>query len=432
MNDSPPLPRLVFNVTNGGWHPLVNGRYDTSIIMKKAGAIAHLVASGWTHGRAKMDMDTFEDQTIVYGADMFPGGDIIYTDPDANVLRLNLWTKPTLVPKPGPFPTIDMVFDYNTGGDPEAKRWVLHTFAQRIRDQNQMMKIAIVWCGYPGSGKDFIFKVMAEILGPKNCGMLTASEVESRFFGKFCRNLLNYMNEATTSENKMSLGPKLKVLIDSSEIESEKKYENSITVRNRMLWMFASNDPISPVEVDGNDRRYSVFSNFTPVTAEHTARLKACFEADKVTKTPAFLDEIAGFAHYLSTLEIDRDFISRPYGNAARDGLIDTNRPSYEMFFRDLEEQGFDALYEAALERDYTLREDDRKNWDFGDAGVATAIIYRVYRAYCKDTGQYPLRMNKLGGALKNHVPKWEHVRIRVPESTRQVWCYAVPRKGDK
>jgi phage/plasmid-associated DNA primase len=316
-----------------------------------------------------------------------------------------------------------------THGDAEGRRWIVHKLAQKVQDPNLVSKIAMVFATTQGAGKGFLFRVMAEILGPENCAIVTQGELEGRFFGRYATKLLLLGDEVTSSENLRDISQKLKVLIDGGEIEAERKYENSVAIRSRMMWMFASNDPISSVNAEGSDRRYTFFSNFDPVTPEYTAALNACFEKDRVTLTAAFKEEIAGFAAHLLATEVDVAFVSKPYANDARKALIEANRPSHEMFFREIDDQGFDALHEYFADKDWAVRDNKAEEWDFGEKGVATSVLYQVYRAYCRASGHHSLRLNKFGGALKNRVPAYEHVRNRT-KNGRQVWCYVVPRKG--
>lgn len=422
--------QIVYDVSAGGWRPACNGSFDMNLLLKKANAKAHLVGCGWPQNQAKNYLESFDEQTLVYGADMRPGKPSVFIDPDTDRRMVNLWVPPTLVPKPGPFPTIQSVLEHVTRGDIEGQRWLVHKLAQKYQDQNLVSKVAVVLSTTQGAGKGFLFRVMAEILGTQNCATVTQSEIEGRYFLRYAHMLLLLGDEITSSENIRDISQKLKVLIDGGTIEAEQKYERSVPVRSRMMWMFASNDPVSPLVLEGSDRRYTFFSNFEAVNPAYTATLNACFEKDRVTPTPAFLEEIAGFAAHLQAIEVDVPFVSRPYKNDAREQLIENNRPSHEMFCREVDEIGFDALKDSYVGKSvfFSSGPTSDTEWDFGPDGIAFNALYQVYKTYCKETGQFPLRANKFGGAIKNHLPKWEHVR-KWTKAKRQVWCYVVPRK---
>lgn len=423
------LPDVVHDVPAGGWRPRFGASYDRAVLMKKASAMAHLVNMGWPQGQAKLYLETYSLQTVIYGADMAPGMPPIFVDPETGQRKLNVWVAPTLQPKAGDFPTIRRNIEWVSRGDPDGYRWILHKLAQRVQFQNQVSKVALVFSTTQGAGKGFLFRVMSEIMGPKNCATVTHAELESRFFARYAHMLILLLDEAS-AEGVRDNSSRMKVLIDGGEIEAERKYENATTIRSRMMWMIASNDPVSPVTLDGSDRRYTFFSNFDSVPPDYTTALNACFEQDRVTPTAGFLAEIAGFADYLYSIDVDTALVSKPYKNDARAALIDAGRPSHETFCREVDEHGFDSVYAAYKDREFLTT--DSGGWDFQDKGVAFSMLYKVYRSYCKESGQHSLRLNKFGGAVRAHVPAWEHVRneVETPKGKRRVWCYIVPRLG--
>lgn len=427
------IPEVVFSFPLEKFITRRGQTWDVSSPVKKAGAMAFLVDNGWPPAKAKYLLDSPDLQTVIYGTDLCPGEPPIFMD-DSGRRMLNLWTPPTLQVKEGPFPRIRLVTEHLANGDPEALRYLDHAFAQKYQDPNKLPKVAIVIATTQGAGKGFMYRVISEMLGVKNCAVVTQAELESNFSGRYARCLFILGDEVISADNPRDISQKLKVLIDGGEIEMERKYENQVAIRNRAMWLFASNSQVSPLQVEGSDRRYTFFSNFSSPPPEYTSAMNSCFEADRTTLTASFKEEIAGYAWYLRHLAVDYDFVSRPYKNAARDNLIEANRSSHDMFCREMDENGFDVLYEAAKRREFSIgNQDDRKDWDFGEDGVATGTLYAVYRAYCKDSGQFPLRLNKFGAALKNHLPAWRHSRQDVKsggKTVRRVWCYAVPRKG--
>lgn len=422
------FPEVVYDVFANGWRPKINGEYSTTVVLKKQGALAHLVSRNYSQLEAKLYLEAFAEQLVIYGADMVPGGEAVATSSEGLPV-INLWVPPTLVPKEAPFPTIRAALGHLTKGEPEAVTWLEHWFAAKVQDPNAVPKVAVIASTSQGAGKGFLARAIFEILGPRNCAIVKQHDFESHFNGMWVQKLFVLGDEAMSNENFKDISQLLKILIDGGELTLERKYENQRQVRSRQQFFFASNDRVTPLVLEDSDRRYTYLDNFGPVPPEYTAKLNACFETDRVTPTPAFLEEIAGFAYYLHGLKVDHERIRKPYMNAARAALIEASLPSQDAFMKEVDEHGFDAVLAEAKEHDLHLNlSPGDKAWDFGTEGVAFAALYKVYRSFCKTSGQFPLRMSKLGAALRNHTPQW--ARVRNTHDGRRMWCYVVPRSG--
>lgn len=427
-------PPIVFSIPHEKWIYRVGKAWDISNPVKKLGAEMHLVSLGWPAIQAHMFMKMPDVHVSVHSIDMRPNEGPVCEDEHGRLV-LNLWAPPTLVPKAGPFPTIERAIDHVTAGDAVGKTWLIHWLARKVQQPEVVPKVAAIFSTSQGAGKGFLARVVSEILGPENCAIVKQHELASNFNKRWVRKLFVLGDEVISNENIKDISQLLKILVDGGELELEGKYENQTAVRSRLAWMFASNDHISPLALEGSDRRYTFFSNFDAVDPEYTTALNACFEADRVTVTPAFREEIAGFADYLHSVAVDLALVSRPHHNAARETLIESNMQSHETFCAEVREHGFYVLYEDMRREDLSISDDDkrRNEWDFGENGIATWMLYKTYRHYCKRTGQYPLRLNKFGGALKNHarwVPTTNSVDLANragDKKARQVRCYVVP-----
>lgn len=405
-----------------------NGYWDIASPVKKAGLIAHLVDIGWAPIQAKQWAESPDLHTVVHGADICRGKPSIFWDAVAGRRIINLAVESEIVPAPAPFPTIRRAIRHLVKGDDAGERFLLHVLGRKAQDPDWLPKHAIVFSTAQGGGKGFVTRSFMEGIGPKNCAQISLSELESDFNGRFARCEVVLADEVTTGENVRDISQKLKILIDTYETSMNRKYENQVSIRNRTLWFFASNSGVLPVKAEEGDRRYSYFVNFDKPDPEYTAALNACFEADRTTMTPAYKTEIAGFMHYLLNLEVDKEITARPYKNEARDILIEAGRPSYEVFCSEVEERGFDAVMsDYKYELEVAIREG--RDWDFGENGVAFHMLHRIYKAYCRDTGQHALGGPKFGMALKNRQPVWEQARPLIKGTDRRVKCYVVPRK---
>lgn len=426
-------PPLVFSIPHEKWYYRSGTTWDLANPVGKTGAEMYLVSNGWTTGQAKHFLKALEYHTAVYGAELLPNqGPIGIDDSDRPVL--NLWVPPTLVPSPGPFPTIERVLNHVTDGDAEGRRWLEHWMALKVQKPDVVPKVAAIFATSQGGGKGFLARVMAEILGEDNCAIVKQNELGNNFNKRWIRKLFILGDEVISNENVKDISQLLKILVDGGQVELEAKYENQVAVRSRLAWMFASNDRISPLALEDSDRRYTFFTNFSVVPPDYTAQMDACFEPDRVRLTEAFKREIAGFAAHLLSLQVDEASVRKPYKNAARAALIEANLQSHETFCAEVDEHGIDPLLESAKMRDASLVTSDPAEWDFGENGIATSALYKVYRVFCKDSGQYPLKLNKFGAALKHYQSKahpgsWRQALNTIPKSGgRQARCYVVPR----
>jgi phage/plasmid-associated DNA primase len=301
--------------------------------------------------------------------------------------------------------------------------------AYKVQNPGALPKVAVVFTSEQGGGKGFLGRVLSEILGPENCAVVKQSELGNRFNARWINKLFVLGDEVLSSENIKDISQLLKILIDGHELELEGKNANQVAVRSRLAWMFASNDKVSPLVLEESDRRYSIFTNHEAVKDEHKAMMNACFEADRVTPTAAFREEIAAFAHHLHSVKVDLAVITRPHSNDARKTLIATNRPSADAFCDEVEHYGIESFLSIAKFR-APLSGLDEAEFKFSTPDGRTALtcsaVYAAYVAYCDATGQRPMKLAKLGAVLKHRLRPW--VRARYGASPNRVWCYEIPK----
>ncbi len=391
----------------------------------KDGALNFLLYRGVSFGQANQ---LFKECTYlrVLGYDTFPGEDSLVSVDD--LLYLNLWAKPELSPAPGPYPRVAHVLDWVTNGDERGQKWIKHWMAAKVQDPTYMPKVAIVMTTAQGGGKGTLAAVMFEMLGAANCTKVERDELESKFNARYVSKLFVLGDEVLAEDNMKSISEQLKILIDSKEVRLEAKYANQRSVKNRLAWMFASNNHVSPLVLEPSDRRYSVFANSKPITPEYKDEVRNCFSLDGKTMTDSFKAEVAGFWYELLHTQVDRKWITAPYENAARRNLIAASQPVHESFFEYVDSEGLEDLL-AKVMSEYTKY--DLKNttstWDFGPRGISTKVLYYCYSTYCRESGGKPRGINRFGAAIKSRTPTWPQVSNRTPEGKR-VNCYIVPR----
>jgi ribosomal protein L24E/energy-coupling factor transporter ATP-binding protein EcfA2 len=417
---------FAFLIPNEKFVYRINGIWNAHESVGKEGIINHLIERGMD---ADMASDVVKSRlyTKAYGVDIYPGEGDIYVAPDGR-RYLNTWRKPTIQRRPGEYPTIDRLIQWTTQGDDGAQTWLLHWMAAKVQQPALAPKVAVVVTGEQGSGKGTLALLMRTMLGPDNCATIGRDSLESQFNARWIGKLFVLADEIISSDNTKSISDQLKVLIDGAEVEHQGKNKDQRAVKNRIAWMFASNDKVSPVILEAGDRRYTVLSNHTPVPQDYKNMLDSSFEADRQTPTSTFMAEIEGFYDDLLSLEVDRELITRPYENDARSSLIEAALPAHELFIRAVEEGELEELLEVVCNRNFDMQR-TRTEWDLGDEGISTQALYLAYVEFTKRVGMKALKLNKFGGALKNRPKPWPHGRPSSP-SGRRVNVYLVPRKG--
>lgn len=440
FGEPPPSPKkapdFVYFIPKDLFILKLGGRWAIEDPVTKEGLKHHLR----NHG--------FDDATIaevlrrkvyrsVYGFTRKPNApDLFEEEPGSGCLWLNTWAPPEIYPAesftgPEQWPTISAVLEHLTGGDQTGRAWLENWIAAKIQDPELLPKTAVVFSTSPGAGKGTLAFVIRSLLGQKNTASVHHERLSNQFNAEWADRLFVLADEVVSAENLRDISQQLKVYIDAGEILYHGKHTNARMIRNRLAWIFASNDPVTPVSIEIGDRRYSVFNQHAVLSPEYKKSLVVAFESDRVTPTPAFKKEIEHYAAYLMAYPVDRYAVGTPHDNESRRSLVAANLPGHSQFFEYVEENGFDALLNDDLYTSDLLLLKTKNEWDFGEEGISSQVVYQCYVNYCKSVGTKPLRNNKFGSAIANHRPTWlvSH-RPYVATAKRQVRIYRVPRKS--
>lgn len=382
----------------------VGGRWAFETPVGRSGILHWLLTRGIPAEEANMLLKGYMYHQV-HGAEMFPGGPEIHTEPDGSKF-INTWTAPTLVPEEGEYPSITRVLSWLTGNDDDALFWLVNWLALKVQNPAIVPKVACVFSTEPGAGKGTLFRIIEEMLGRENCANIDRGALENKFNARWARKLFVLADEVMSNENVADVSNRLKVLIDSTYIELEGKGKDQRSVKNRLAWVFASNDKISPVSVESGDRRYSVFSNQDTIPPDYKVFVNGLYAADRDGMTEEFQKEIQAFYYDLLHLEVDRKLAAKPYSNGARDMLIEAALPTHAMFCKEIDNRGVDRLIaEMVSQGEYQLTQ-TKKDWDRKE-GISAQVLYQVYGHYCKKVGARNMRLNRFLVAIRNHRPLW-------------------------
>jgi hypothetical protein len=188
------------------------------------------------------------------GIDFLPG-----LDDTAPVM--NLWTGWPLEPDPlgkkGCEAYLDLLYYTICGEDDKEFAWLLHWFANIVREPMSKSMTAPVFIGRQGAGKSLAIGYFGKVLGHAYITITNEEHIYGRFNRHLGSALLVHSEEALYAGDKKHRGI-LKSLITDEFRMFEQKGVDAKRVRNFIRLGLSSNEEhAAPTEVD--DRRYSVF-----------------------------------------------------------------------------------------------------------------------------------------------------------------------------
>ncbi len=415
---------FVFDTTSDRFITKRDGAWNLREPITERGLRSRLKDRGWEPETIN-DLFKNNEYTSVDGYEMVPNGETLHRTASGEHY-LNLWVAPTLVPVQGSYPSIQAAIDWLTDGDAAGAEWLKHWMAFKVQNPGVVPKVSVVFSTQPGGGKGFLGVTMRHMLGFENTAIIGRKELESKFNVRWITKLFVLADEVLADDNLKDISDRLKMLVDGNELEIEGKGTNQHVIKSRLSFMFASNH-LSPLLIEEGDRRYTVFTNQNELPPGYQSLLDACFEVDRVTATPAFERELAGFYYDMLHLPVNRALVTRPYANESRGDMITASLPGHAHFFAEVEAEGIEHL----LEDKYKFST-DRDSWDFAENGIRCDVLYEAYVAFCKANGNRPTKSSRFSGAVKNKRGKtWLSKRIRPGKSRRQVTTYIVPRETD-
>jgi hypothetical protein len=442
------LPAFVYCIPKESFYYSIPGLgFQLKSPVAKEGIIAHLQACGWddeqigvaVHGGLR---------TNVYGIEFVPGRPALFSRDGCGYL--NAWSRPTLVPAPGDWSSIDRVLDsltlneavdpitgaYQIRPDPQGKAWLVNWLAYAVQNPAAVPGTAVILNGgATGTGKNTLAYVMFQILGEGNTRKVTTKNLESRFTSSWIGKCLVFGDEIYNREHFADITDTLKDLVTGQTVSNEGKGVDEYEVQNRAKYILASNHAV-PIRIEQNDRRFSVFTRHEPVTTQYKEATQRLFDANNKA-TPEFLKEIAAFAQYLLEFPVDTVQVRTVYDNASRRAVIEASAPPHLSFCKYVDEFGVDGLIADVVRSELGFIGSDFKkksaevmggHYDFGDRGVSTQALYQCYRLFAKRSGtNYPVTSSRFGVMLSEHRPKWNQVRLTAPDGAR-IYCYVVAR----
>ena len=177
--------------------------------------------------------------------------------PGHNGLMWNLWRGFAVDPRPGDWRLLqEHIFENICNGNETHAKWLLNWMALAVQKPSHVIGTAPVLKGLPGTGKGILANMFGRIWGVHYTTITNESHVSGRFNAHLNGKRFVFVDEGTFGGNRKDAGT-IKTRITEEWFIMEPKGVDPIRMRNRMIFMFASNET-SIVAADKADRRFQV------------------------------------------------------------------------------------------------------------------------------------------------------------------------------
>lgn len=337
-----------------------------------------------------------EQRRTYKNVDFLPG---VEDPPDV----LNMWTGWAVKPDPKGSckQWLKLLKEVVCGGNETLYDWMLHWFANVVREPMDKALTAPVIIGKPGAGKSVLVDYFGKILGSNYTVVSNREQVHGKFNSHMGTTLLLHSAEALYGGERQHRNI-IKSLITDNWRMHEQKGIDARPVKNYLRLILTSNEAVAaPVEV--NDRRYTVISlGDRKISKKHIA---------------ALLEEMSGsgpaaLLHFLQTMKYD-PFVPRTNMKTRDHAAIQQRN------LDPLESWWMETLDGGSLLPSFLLWA-QRETKDEWPHTVASPVLYKAMTQYVKGTSSWRHMPNPIEFA--------EQMRefLGVPLRKKQVW-YVVP-----
>lgn len=329
---------------------------------------------------------------------------------------INIYQPPaTLSPHAGEWSDIDWLIQTLTNNDESAAIHFVTWLAWKIQHPGVKSMVAQVLITRQRKGKDTLKAVIETLLGPTNCGSFRGedsfSDIGDKVFATF--------NEFHSRRMDNKLANKIKEMIRSSTLSSERKYEQRREVTNRLSCLFMTNDPDAFGKIESDDTRFEIHKNLDPATQDEIRRMQTFYKHGSGW-SDQFMNQINHFYYDLLNLSFDNELetaATSRRGTTAHDQIVAANKDTRESFLDAMMAETFDALSER-----YPPKQGVHHIADYppDKENVPKTLVYNVYKEFVdqntpgseKNSARFASFMEDRGFKCKptNKGPVWTNI----------------------
>lgn len=178
--------------------------------------------------------------------------------PGDNCKTWNTWTGFGVEPHAGDWSLLKThIFENVSNGSENKYEWMLNWMAHTVQNRGEVPGTAPVLIGMPGTGKGVLAHAFGRLWGSHFIAVTHPEHVLGRFSGHLMSRRFVFIDEGTFGGDRKQAG-QLKTRITDPILVFERKGIDAIPMKNRMIFMIASNEA-SVVPADKNDRRWMMF-----------------------------------------------------------------------------------------------------------------------------------------------------------------------------
>lgn len=275
------------------------------------------------------------------------------------------------------FEIIKVIIMNLVDNDKKAYTYFCKWLAWQLQNPEQRLATSIIFKGEQGTGKTLLCNYVLRKIWGKNYTEVGQADISKDYNDFIMGKQLIIGNEVIHSDNKLVVPEKLKNYVSDDFVSINRKYRDSLNVKNYAQWIFVSNNQI-PIKLGRKDRRYSVFNSKT---------LKNGFQIFLSLKQNQD-EEVKGFVKYLLELSVMFDEVNAPFQNESRKDLIEASLNSVESFLESvIEAGGIDALNKEYHEHDNLWHNYLTFITKPSGTYIRLDAFYNLYMKFCIEAG---------------------------------------------
>lgn len=311
---------------------------------------------------------------------------------------LNLWTGWATDAKKGGSckAWLDLLYYTICGQHDDTYSWMLHWFANIVREPMNKSLTAPVVIGMQGAGKSLLFGYFGEILGPAYTVITNEEHIYGRFNQHLGTTLLLHSEEALYGGERKHKGI-LKSLITDNYRMFEPKGINAKQIKNHLRLVLTSND-IHAAPAETGDRRYTILDlegRKAPITT-----VNAVLKELKETGPAALFD-------YLLTMPYDPQLARVNIKNDSLAAMKQINLDPAAAWW-------YDCLKNGQLLPDYLVWacRPEKAEWPMSVSSAALFVSMKIKSRernirYTPEPTGFALQLNKMLGVKLNRQQKY-------------------------
>jgi hypothetical protein len=268
------------------------------------------------------------------------------------------------------FPYIKELINNLVGNNEDDFNWFCKWIAFIIQNPLKKLATGVILQGEQGTGKTQFCNLILKNLFESNFIEIGQVQIDSEWNDYLQGKQLIVGNEVIYNENRFTVPDKIKNYMTDEYISINRRFKNTLTLRNYSHWILTTNNQV-PIKIDDGDRRWSVFKS---------KKLDDGWNLIKNLKANLY-EELIAFTTYLLQLNIDYEEVDKPIMNEHKKEIIRACQNNVLEFYDEAQNVGgFSSLQEEyGTNFNLEIYFANNKNVIIGKN------LYNFYKFYCSE-----------------------------------------------